>query len=154
MLKIIGIGSPHGADRAGWQLIERLSQRNDLAGHVCAVATPVEALNHLDRCEYLLLIDACHTDLEIGSVIRLQWPDRRLREHRSLSSHSWGVGETLALAEKLGRLPKTVVLLGLNVSQNEPVTCAEQEIPGLEDLEQRALREFAAWQIEHSYTQK
>lgn len=149
MVQILGIGSPHGADRVGWLLAERLSQQADLSATVRKLSTPLELLDHLHECQFLIIVDACRTGAVEGSVIRLNWPDRRIRAHQTLSSHGLGVGESLLLAEQLGKLPERVVLLCLEVGdQSGAPTGSEESIRGLDELERRVLDELERSQFE------
>lgn len=146
---VLGIGSPYGADRIGWLLVDRLSQRTDLCATVAALSTPLELLDHLDGCQFLLIVDACRTGAAEGSVIRLSWPDRRIRAHQTLSSHGMGVGESLRLAEQLGKLPERVVLLCLEVGdQSGAPTGSAESTPGMDELEHRVLDELEKSQFE------
>jgi len=141
--QVLGMGSPHGADRAGWLLAERLLERTDLGATVRPLSTPLELLDHLDGCEFLLVVDACRTGADEGTVLRLSWPDSRIRAHQSLSSHGLGLGESLLLAEQLGKLPENVVLLCLEVAdQTGAPTGSEEPIPGMDELERRVLEEL------------
>lgn len=143
MKQVLGIGSPHGADRAGWLLAGRLSQHPDPGATVRALSTPLELLDHLDDCKFLLIVDACRTGSEAGTVIRLSWPDSRIHAHQSLSSHGLGLGESLLLAEQLGKLPEKVVLLCLEVGdQTGALTGSAERIPGMDELERRVLDEL------------
>lgn len=149
--RIIGIGSPHGADRVGWLVAERLAARSDLDASVCSVVNPLELLDHLDGCESLIVIDACITGSEAGSVIRLHWPDRRILSQRNLSSHGFGLGEALQLADQLGRMPKSFLLYCLEIEDFRIEECAtDNPIPGIDELERQVLAEVARWNLEAS----
>jgi len=147
--RVVGIGSPHGHDRVGWLLIERLSKRSDVSATVVRLSTPLELLDHLEECEFLLVVDACQTGAVEGSVIRLDWPDRRIQTHQSLSSHGMGIGESLQLAKRLGRLPEQVVLLCLEVREGMSLKRGNEEsIPGMDEFERRAVDELQSSQFE------
>ena len=141
---VLGVGSPHGVDQVGWMLVDQLLQMTSLNAAVGVLSTPLELLDHLDGCEFLLIIDACRTGVEEGTVIRLSWPDQRIQAHRSLSSHGMGLGESLLLAEQLGKLPERVVLLCLEVGQEiTQATGSDEPMPNLDELQSRVLEELA-----------
>jgi hydrogenase maturation protease len=117
--RVLGVGSPHGDDAAGWRLVERLRQHPGLAAHVNTVE-PSRLLDHLGDCRRLILVDACRGDQPPGTLIRLQWPDPLLRSQRRRSSHALGLGDALSLAETLGWLPLQVIFWGVEVSQCDP----------------------------------
>lgn len=140
---IVGIGSPHGADQAGWIVANRLRQRGHLQQKIQILATPIEILDHFKSCDSLVIVDACQSGATPGTVCRLQWPDSRIMTHHSCSSHGWGLGESLLLAEQLGRLPSSVVLYGLEISQDLRIDKTHQTIPGLDLLEQLILDDIS-----------
>lgn len=140
---IVGIGSPHGPDQAGWIVVNRLRQRGHLQQNIQILATPIEILDHIKNCDSLVIVDACQSGATPGTVFRLQWPDSRIMTHRSCSSHGWSVGESLQLAEQLGRLPSSVVLYGLEISQDLRIDMTPQTISGLDLLEQLILEDIS-----------
>lgn len=114
--RVIGLGSPHGDDQAGWRLVEMLKRRVELEVAIRAVGDPTDLLDCLEGCRCLVIVDACHTGAPAGTITRLQWPDPRiLQQHRHLT-HRVGVPSVLGLAQQLHRLPKHVVLLGVEVT--------------------------------------
>jgi hydrogenase maturation protease len=113
----VGVGSPFGDDRVGWDVVEAL-QRQDwwraLAGRrlsACLCDRPGAALAGLLRgVGWAIIVDAAHaTDLPPGTLRWLR-PDQ-LSPQRAPSSHGFGVAEALALAHALGELPRRVDLL-------------------------------------------
>ncbi|MGC8640093.1 MAG: hydrogenase maturation protease [Isosphaeraceae bacterium] len=119
LLRVIGIGSPHGDDQVGWKLVEELARsgRTDVSAH--SVTTPIDLLDHLNGCDALIVIDACDAGLEPGTVVVREWPTA-LEECGKASTHGFGVASALRLAESLGCLPGKVVLLGVQKCQCEP----------------------------------
>ncbi|MCO6411869.1 MAG: hypothetical protein J5I92_03915 [Thiogranum sp.] len=115
---IIGLGSEHGADRAGWQAIDAL-QRSDFATRfppglvaLLKIASPTELYQHLEPCRFAILIDAMP-----GPPGRLTWlsaDDIRQRDDL-FSVHGIGVGEMLGLLETLPPQPPRVQVLGIGV---------------------------------------
>lgn len=139
---MFGIGSPHGADRVGWMITERLGKHDQCRAAVHILSTPVQLLDHLDGCDVAIIVDACQTNAPVGTIFRLTWPDSRIADHQSLSSHGIGLCEALKLAEQLGRLPKRVVLYGLEVATNQDHS-SDQSIIGIDELERRVLDELS-----------
>jgi hydrogenase maturation protease len=101
---VAGFGSPHGDDQAGWRLIEMIQKRPELPARVVAIREATELLEELDGCRKLIVVDACRAGGQVGTLTRLQWPDPRIEQHHSHSSHGMGVCCALRLAEQLGRL--------------------------------------------------
>ncbi len=123
-VQVFCLGSPHGDDQIGWLAGEALRKQ------VPEGASRIHFLNHawqlagyLDRCHRAILIDACcpvgeaETGLKktrgAGTIMRMGWPDPRLRLLRSHSTHRSSVAEALELAETLDWLPSEVLVLGI-----------------------------------------
>ncbi|MEO8272297.1 MAG: hypothetical protein ABI557_21495 [Aureliella sp.] len=69
---VVGIGSFHGDDRAGWEVIDRLRRRPNGLSHVCLhkAAVPHNVIDWLHPQLYLHLVDACAAD--VSGVQRLE----------------------------------------------------------------------------------
>ena len=105
---------------------------------------PSQLLDHLGDCRRLILVDACHSNQPPGTILRLQWPDSRLRSQRRRSSHALGLGDALALAETLGWLPPRVIVWGVEISRCEPGEDLTPEVRrALPELERQVLQELA-----------
>lgn len=117
--RVLGLGSPHGDDAVGWHVVARLRQHPGLPADVHALE-PSRLLDHVDDCRRLILVDACQSDQPLGTLVRLQWPAASLRAQRRHSSHALGLGDALALAETLGRLPPCVIFWGVEISRCGP----------------------------------
>jgi hydrogenase maturation protease len=117
---VLAVGSPHGDDQAGWQVVERL-QREPVEGiEAILVRTPLELLEHLKPRAALVIVDACRSGAEPGTILRTEWPDSRLGGCDGPSTHGFGVVRVLELAAALGRLPSRVVLLGVEANACGP----------------------------------
>jgi hydrogenase maturation protease len=114
-VSVVGLGSPHGDDQAAWRLVEMLEDSDAIV-----LSDPSHVLNHVEGCEKLIVVDACRSGSAPGTILRFSWPDPALRTFAGCSSHSLGVGAVLALAERLGRLPPTVVLYAVELADCEP----------------------------------
>jgi hydrogenase maturation protease len=127
-VRILAVGSPHGDDQAAWHVAERL-RRKPLPGvEAVAVSDPVRILDYLGGCERLVLLDACRSGAKPGTVLRLVWPDPRLHERAGSSTHGFGVVKVLELADRLGWLPPSVVLIGIEAEACYPTTEASPAV--------------------------
>jgi len=139
---IIGLGSWNGDDRVGWSLVEWLCKRRKPFAPAFALEEPTRIIDYLDGCEHLVIIDACLSGAEPGTIFRLTWPDSRLDQLRCESSHSFSLGATLRLAEQLGTLPSRVVIYAVEVGQCHCTSKLSKEVKrALPKLKQRVLRE-------------
>lgn len=107
---IVGVGSAHGDDQAGWRLVDTLIARNRTSAQLRKVSSPHELIDWLEGCECLHVVDACdrRTDL-----LRLDISSGCIPvaiETRSSSSHQVGVGTVVELAKSLGLLPQRALL--------------------------------------------
>jgi hydrogenase maturation protease len=114
------VGSPHGDDQAAWRLAEMLHEHADETTRVITVYDPTEIVDQLQGCRKLIVIDACRSGGEVGHVTRLRWPNRRIVQRHSRSTHGIGVSQALRLAERLGRLPLVVEIFGIEVADCFP----------------------------------
>ena len=112
---VAGIGSPHGADRLGWAVIDALGEQG-LAEAVTlrACRTPSELTPLLLECSRALVVDALLGDGPAGAIYWLtvaDLPEAALR----LSSHGAGLVEAVQLASALGMPEDRLQLLVLEV---------------------------------------
>ena len=138
---IIGIGSPHGDDRVGWEVIEQLQKQ---CPEQCAASlmlrkasVPHDILDWLCRDTKTHIIDACST-IEAGvcryevfraevdgsciSLANSQAPTKinvTFESLRSGSSHQLDLLTTLQLAAALGSLPLRLVLWTIPIVTTE-----------------------------------
>jgi hydrogenase maturation protease len=122
MLRVIGLGSPFGDDAVGLEIIETLQQAKRLQpyfdGRLELLATdrPGPALLlHLKGAERALLIDAVVSGAPVGRLHRWSDVDEVENSQTSLSSHGFGLAQTLALGRQLGMLPGQLAILGIEI---------------------------------------
>ena len=119
-LKILGIGSPFGADRIGWEVVEALGARHPQSRYargelrIGSYDRPgVGLLEQLRDCEEAWIVDA----LAGGRPGRLRWLS--LEElglaRESFSTHGAGVAEALALGAALSEPLPTIRLLAVEL---------------------------------------
>ncbi|MDB5390398.1 MAG: hydrogenase maturation protease [Planctomycetaceae bacterium] len=117
---VIGVGSPHGDDQAGWLIADALKRRNDHKFAVHSVGSPMEILDHLEGVNWLGICDAClGLDPDVGWQC-WNWPDERMIKPRFAGSHDIGLPAVLELAARLGRLPETVMIWGVAIEKCRP----------------------------------
>jgi hydrogenase maturation protease len=141
-VRLIGIGSPHGDDAVGWEVVRRLQSRlsNKNGIHLHRLHGGNGLLHLLDGTRSLLLIDAAITGSRPGTIHRWTWPDERLAIQPPGSTHGLGLAETLRLAETLGLLPPTVAIIAIEGRENAPGTDLE---PVIASLVEQLAAEFA-----------
>jgi len=117
---VVGLGSPYGDDQAGWRLAEVLARSAELPARVIAVREATQLLNALRHCERLIAVDACRSGMPAGTVTHLYWPDPRIAVRHHRSTHGVGLFDVLKLAERLGDLPPSVEIFGIDVADCLP----------------------------------
>ncbi len=118
-IRIIGIGSPFGDDRIGWEAIEAIDESGMLdrfpAGVVAAYRCgqpATDLLPLLSGAGAALLIDGTRSGAPPGTLRKVDAGELRA-DAGNISSHGLGVPESLALARTLGMLPATTVIYGI-----------------------------------------
>jgi hydrogenase maturation protease len=111
-IRVIGIGSPHGDDQAGWRVIDYLATDPRCRCLLNKLAAPHQLLDGSNPCDALHLIDACESGT---GVLRIDLSDHesmstiRGLKHRS-SSHQIGIHDVIELGRLLGQLPQRIVV--------------------------------------------
>jgi hydrogenase maturation protease len=112
---LVGIGSPYGDDRVGWDVARRVAQVLGDALPVRCLRTPADLLDLLQGIETLDICDALASDVAVGSVHCWTWPAPEIECASFIGSHDLSLPAVLALAETLGRLPALVRIWGIGV---------------------------------------
>lgn len=115
---VIGVGSSHGDDRAGWLVVERLLQQEPAAA-ARSVNSPAAILDSLDGINELHVIDAVDGQSP-GRWHCWNWPAGQLLQLRSTSSHAFDLPSTLGVAQTLNRLPARVFVHGIEGTNFSP----------------------------------
>lgn len=140
---VAGFGSPDGDDQAGWRLAAVLQQSPHTPARVLAVLEPRQLIEALANCERLIVVDSCCRGKKPGSIVRLRWPDPRIVICHSHSPLGMGVTDTLALAERLRRLPPLVDVFGIEVADCSPgVDVSPAVSSAVDDLAESILEEL------------
>jgi hydrogenase maturation protease len=134
---VIGIGSPHGEDQAGWAVIDGLSRVVPKNCILRKAAVPHDLLNWLDVDSPTHIIDASvgrTTGVKRFSVTQdekgklqlvaaestaLISSESILNSLRSGSTHQINLLTTLHLVAAIGRLPRELVLWTISIKSSE-----------------------------------
>ena len=123
-LRVLGVGSPFGDDRVGWEVADALVARVGDAGpddtvpamDVLRLDRPGPSLlNHLRGAERVVIVDAlCDGGpagtLEVLASAELHAPCR------VLSGHELGVAGALALLDALGEAPASLHVVAVRIA--------------------------------------
>ena len=116
---VIGVGSPHGNDQVGWLVADALWQDSPRDFRIVKVSSPVDIISQTESVDCLWLCDACVGGSPEGTVWRWTWPDASLESRQFSGTHDFDLCAALRLAEKLGKLPKQVVVWGVEIQACE-----------------------------------
>lgn len=151
-LLVIGCGNPlAGDDSVGVEILRRLRARADGACQFRDLPQAnVELLELFDEADVILFLDAVVSGAPAGTLhlVPLPWPGLVPRALGPLSSHGWGLAETLELARALGRRAPRLVLLGVEIAR---VSLAARRSPPVEEAIAVVLEKFPllrSWLLE------
>ena len=118
-VSIIGIGSPHGADRMGWLATEQLqSLAWPFTTHWHSCRTPAELPGLLANTTKAVLIDALAAPTSTGNILRLT-ADQIQQQPQICSSHGFDLAAALNLTTSLGDCPPHLLILGIPVDPTQ-----------------------------------
>jgi len=134
-IRVIGIGSHHGADLSGWLACERLqtiAKTNQFDWQLCR--TPTQLPQLVTNCHAVVIVDAVLNNQQADQVISLSWPVTFDRYPSICSSHGIGVFEALQLASTLDQLPSHTYVLGISISnrQQDATVVVTEALPQLQ----------------------
>jgi hydrogenase maturation protease len=122
MTRILGVGSPFGADRLAWDAIDHLALLGLDGCELVKLDRPgSKLLAYFGGVDNLILLDAVTLDNDPGSVSLLNTGQLQ-RLASGTSSHGFGVAQAIDLAEQLNQLPDRLRIVGIH-------TGAELSIP-------------------------
>ena len=135
-IRIIGIGSPFGDDQIGWEAVEAI-RASGLLGRFPQGLVSVQTCDRpasgllmlMEGAAHVILIDAMRSGAVPGTIRRLQDEEIEM-EAGLLSSHGFGVAESLALGRTLGMLPARLVLYGVEMGDFDPCGTLTPETTG------------------------
>lgn len=134
-VRVIGIGSPFGDDRIGWDAVEAMAADGLFArfpaGAVeacCCDSTCGRLLALLSGIDAAILVDAMHSGAVPGALRRLD-ASRLVAQRGRVSSHGFGLANTLALGRALDLLPATVIVYGIEAQGSEMGAAPDAKLP-------------------------
>lgn len=128
---ILGVGSPFGADRAGWEAVELLRETGGLEGVRFETSDRPGArlLSMLEGVWNAIIIDALLCSAPPGTPLRIDpWT---LAPGERSSNHGFGVADALALGRALGALPPRLSVIGISAEGNRVPTIDGPALTGL-----------------------
>ncbi|MDD3763342.1 MAG: hydrogenase maturation protease [Nevskiales bacterium] len=150
---VAGVGNPlRGDDAAGPMAIERLQARMPQAScpgveYMVSGGETGELLGRLEACDAAILIDACVSGAEAGTIHEFDVAAGPLPQRLGgFSSHGFGVHEALELARALGQLPARCRVLAIDAQRDThgaPVSAAVEA--AVDAVVDRVRRQLQCW---------
>lgn len=111
-LLVVGLGNPdRGDDSAGHLAVSRATVGERILRRDCA-----DLIDLIESRRDVIIVDAMQSGAPPGTIKHFVLPGDRLPNGRFVSSHFFGLSETLRLADTLGQLPKTVTVFGIEAA--------------------------------------
>ena len=126
---VVGVGSPHGDDQAGWRtatLLKEHLDHDDLRVH--HASSPIQILDWLDGVECLIVCDACRGIGQAGELRRFEWPSDQITTPVWSGSHDFSLTASLQLAQRLGRLPQQVIIWAIEATIGQSLEDLSQPV--------------------------
>jgi hydrogenase maturation protease len=125
---VIGLGSHHGDDQAGWLIIDSLRERGYPSDRLIRARHPAELLDTIDARQSLVMCDACVGSGSIGAVRHWRWPVDRVAYQRPNSTHNLSLGDVLDLGRRIECLPNAIDIWTVEGANWSPGESASTEI--------------------------
>lgn len=107
---VIGLGSDHGDDQAGWLVIHRLRELGHPEGASYLAIHPADILDVVDPKRATIVCDACVASGAPGRIRRISWPTECLLNHNTRGTHDLSLRQILMLGQQLQCLPPTITI--------------------------------------------
>ena len=118
IVDLFGLGSAHGADQYGWQIVRAVQDLGLPWLNSELVATPVDLVARLSADRPLVVVDATAHPLPDSPLWRFRWPDLPVDSFEVVSSHAFDLRYALQLAGSLGLLPEFTLIYAVGVSED------------------------------------
>lgn len=120
---VIGCGNRYASDDAVGLHIARALQSCRLPGDVEVIEAGTPGLNLLDLwegAERVVIVDAVVSGAPPGTIHTFDFSCLPSRESLPVSSHGINVIDAVQLGRKLGRLPRQLLIIGVEIASEEP----------------------------------
>lgn len=103
---VVGLGSHHGDDQAGWLVVSRLRQLGYPSQKLATLMHPADMFDVVDAEQPLVICDACSGVDAAGAIRCFSWPTDRITYERATVSHDLSLGDVMDLGRELQCLPQ------------------------------------------------
>lgn len=116
-MKVLGIGSPFGDDQIGWKVAEALAARVRISRFLSVESHDrpgIRLIELMRDADTVFIIDAIKSGNPAGHIHRFE-NDDVFDTGNSLSTHGFGLAQTLQLGKALDALPNEIILYGVEI---------------------------------------
>ena len=117
---VIGLGSAHGDDQAGWLVIAQLLELGFPSSHLRCLQHPADLLFEAEFLDRWLICDASKSEGRFGTINRFDWPNDKLLYQRSYGSHDLRFQDVLELGEAIGTMPRKIEIWTIDGADWQP----------------------------------
>ncbi len=131
MKVVIGLGNTlRGDDAAGAATVEQLRPRLDDSVRLLVLPDPLRLPDYWEGAELAIVCDAVCSGAAPGTLHRFEAHAVPLPAsiRPAISSHGIGLAEVVELARRLGRLPRRLIVYGIEGRCFEPGTARSPEV--------------------------
>ena len=121
---IVGLGSSHGDDQAGWLVIDFLVALGADEDSVRKAAHPADILSWSQADSRLTICDAGYPRGQPGRLGRWSWPKDQLEASRLCGTHDLPLADVLALGRQTGCCPSAVEIWTIEGASFDAMTAA------------------------------
>jgi hydrogenase maturation protease len=114
---VVGLGSHHGDDQAGWLALDRLRDRGYPLDRLFRARHPADILDAVDSETRLVVCDACVGNDEPGTIRRFRWPSDQIVYQRPAGSHDLSLRDVMQLGQNLQCVPDVAEIWTLEGSE-------------------------------------
>lgn len=137
---IVGLGSHHGDDRAGWLIVDRLHEAGVPKDNLRQTRHPAEILDVLDSAGHLVICDACQGAGVVGTIHCWAWPSDRILPLRARGTHDMEINDVLELGRGLGMRSSGIEIWGIEGQSWFPGMAMGSEVSQAVDAVAAAIR--------------
>lgn len=125
---VVGLGSSHGDDQAGWLVIDCLRELGYPVNSARKAAHPADLLDDLQASLPLTVCDAVQESGTAGEVRYWTWPTDELLSRRSSGSHDLSLPQILELTRALEGCPTWIEIWGITGQRWSPTDHPSQSV--------------------------
>jgi len=113
---VVGVGSPFGEDQCGWYVIDLLQQHSQLTETSLYKSDRpgLKLIDILRAYQHVIIVDALNRPDKLSQFFELNY--KQLQTDSLLSSHGFGVGHAMQLAERLLWLLPRLQIYGVAIN--------------------------------------